>query len=542
LIRAADLRGIAATQRTGDILMLQANARRGHRIFLQPVLAAAAALLLAAPAAARDESPGQWYGDGQAELQRALQRKPIEGPVKNIVLFVGDGMGISTVTAARIFDGQLRGESGEENSLAFEQLPYLALAKTYETDLQVPDSAGTMTAIMTGVKTKAGLIGLNQYASRGNCNSGYGKNLETLLEKAEKQGRSTGIVTTSRLTHATPAATFAHAADRDWESDRDIPEPERTAGCKDIARQLIEFPLGDGVDVALGGGRAKFLAEGQQGERVDGRDLIQDWRQKFPEGHYVSNAQQLGAIDATKADKLLGLFAASHMSYDKLRSRDADGEPSLVEMTRKAIEVLQKNPKGFFLMVEGGRIDHSHHAGKAFLALDETREFAAAVRTALSMTDSRETLLVVTADHGHVLTMAGYPKRGNPILGKVVGGDEAAGGDEPALALDERPYTTLGYANGPGAIAVHDPKSKQRARRDLGAVDTTAPDFLQQALVPLKSETHSGEDVPVYAGGPWAHLFQRTVEQNYVFHVMQHALNVPARVVPKKGGKAAGRR
>jgi alkaline phosphatase len=523
--------------------MHPASARRGHRSFLQSLVTAVTALLLAVSAQARDESPAQWYNDGQAELQRALQRKPVEGPVKNIILFVGDGMGLSTVTAARIFDGQLRGESGEENALAFEQLPHIALAKTYETDLQVPDSAGTMTAIMTGIKTRAGLVGLNQYAARGNCNSGHGKNLETLLEKAERQGRATGVVTTARLTHATPAATFAHAADRDWESDRDMPEPERAAGCRDIARQLIEFSVGDGVDVALGGGRAKFLAQPQQGERLDGRDLTQEWRQKFPDGQYVTDAQQLNAIDAGKTGKVLGLFSASHMSYDKGRSREKDGEPSLAEMTRKAIDVLQKNPKGFFLMVEGGRIDHSHHAGNAFLALDETREFASAVHTALSMTDSRDTLMIVTADHGHVLTMAGYPKRGNPILGKVVGGAESGGdGDEPARALDERPYTTLGYANGPGAIAVHDPKSKQRARRDLGAVDTAAPDFVQQALVPLPSETHSGEDVPVYAGGPWAHLFQRTVEQNYIFHVMQHALNVPAKVAPKKGKKSASKR
>ncbi len=245
-------------------------------------------LALAAGAAARDENPGQWYADGQAELQRALQRKPVEAPAKNIILFVGDGMGLSTVTAARIFDGQLRGETGEENSLAFEQLPYVALSKTYETNQQVADSAGTMTAIMTGIKTKGGVIGVNQFVERGNCKSAQGKQLETLLELAEKAGRSTGVVTTTRLTHATPAATYAHVPDRNWESDRDIPESERAAGCKDIARQLIEFPQGNGLEVVLGGGRTKFLSEKAtdpedtniHGERLDGRDLTQEWLKK----------------------------------------------------------------------------------------------------------------------------------------------------------------------------------------------------------------------------------------------------------------------
>lgn len=500
-------------------------------------------LVIAATASAREENPGQWYNDGQAELQRALQRKPIEAPAKNIILFVGDGMGISTVTAARIFDGQLRGETGEENALSFEQLPYVALAKTYETNQQVADSSGTMTAMMTGIKTKAGLLGLNQYTERGNCRSGQGKNMETLLEQAEKLGKGTGVVTTSRITHATPAATYAHAAERSWESDRDMPEGERTAGCKDIARQLVEFPLGNGLDVVFGGGRGKFLPSTVKdpedaalaGERLDGRDLTQEWQQKYPRGAYAWNAQQFAAIDPAKVDHVLGLFGSTHMSYDKERAQDAGGEPSLVEMTRKAIDVLKKNPKGFFLMVEGGRIDHAHHAGNAFHALDETREFANAVRAAMSQTDSKDTLVIVTADHGHTLTLAGYAKRGNPILGKVVGNDDTdKPSDEPAKALDEVPYTTLSYANGPGAIAVRKANSKERTRRDLSQVDTAAPDYLQQALIPLAAETHSGEDVPIYAGGPWAHLFQRTVEQNYVFHVMRHALTTQPKVAAKK--------
>ncbi len=507
-----------------------------NRFTKKIVVAVLAGGLTSLAAAQRNESPSQWYGEGAAELKRALQMQANENRAKNVILFIGDGMGLSTVTAARIFDGQLRGESGEENVLSFEEFPYLALAKTYETNQQVADSAGTMTAIMTGVKTEAGLIGLNQNAQRANCKSVKGNSLQTFLEQVAKAGMSTGIVTTTRVTHATPAATYAHTPERDWEDDTDMPDDARKQGCKDIARQLIEFPFGGGVDVVLGGGRGKFTpntmpdpVDGAMGERGDKRDLTAEWTKKYHNAAYVWNTRQLAAINPAKVDHLLGLFNRSHMSFESDRKKDGDGEPSLTEMTRKAIAILRRNPEGFFLMVEGGRIDHAHHMGNAFHALDETREFANAVRAAVNATDSKDTLIIVTADHSHTLTISGEPKRGNPILGKVIGIDgNGRPLDQPALALDERPYTTLNYINGPGAIAVHGATTDasgnpDRARRDLNKVDTTKPDYLQQALIPLKSESHAGEDVPIYASGPWAQLFHRTVEQNYIFHVMHYA-------------------
>ncbi|HSB94842.1 MAG TPA: alkaline phosphatase, partial [Spongiibacteraceae bacterium] len=183
-----------------------------------------------------------------------------------------------------------------------------------------------------------------------------------------------------------------------------------------------------------------------------------------------------------------------------------------------------------------------HHMGNAYRALDETREFANAVRAALAATDSKDTLIIVTADHSHTLTMSGYARRGNPILGKVIGSDENdKPSDSPQAALDGKPYTTLGYMNGPGAIAVRNAASAERERRDIGDVDTTKPEYLQQALVPLSKETHSGEDVPIYAGGPWAQLFHRTVEQNYIYHAMNYAITAPekAPVVKKPAARVA---
>ncbi|MDB6061605.1 MAG: alkaline phosphatase [Verrucomicrobiaceae bacterium] len=503
-----------------------------------------ASAIAATALAERNENPSQWYAEGVGELQRTLQLKPNENHAKNIILFIGDGMGMSTVTAARIFDGQLRGENGEENVLSFEELPYIALAKTYNTNQQVPDSAGTMTAIMSGVKTKAGLIGVNQNAQLGNCKSLQGNAVTSFLEQAAKAGMGTGIVTTTRVTHATPAATYAHTPDRNWESDHDMPAQAKEQGCKDIARQLLEFPVGGGIDVVLGGGRSKFMPvtmsdpEGAMGEREDKRDLSAEWVKKYRNAAYVWNEQQFAAIDPSKTEHLLGLFNRSDMSFEVDRKSDTGGEPSLAEMTKKAIAILKKNPQGFFLMIEGGRIDHAHHQGNAYRALDETREFANAVRAALNATDNKETLIIVTADHSHTLTISGEPKRGNPILGKVVGnGDDGKPNDKPAKALDEKPYTTLNYLNGPGALAVRDSVAKDGSRRDLSEVDTTKPDYLQQALIPLSSEGHGGEDVPIYAGGPWAQLFHRTVEQNYIYQVMRYATFERPKLPDRAAGK-----
>jgi len=169
-----------------------------------------------------------------------------------------------TITAARILDGQRKGESGEENRLSFENFPATAFSRTYETDFQTPDSAGTMTAIMGGVKTRAGVIGVDQIATRGDCASGKGHETVTALELAKRAGQSVGAVTTTRITHATPAATYGHIADRDWETDMEIPEKQRSADCVDLARQLVEFPIGNGLDVALGGGRTEFMPADQR--------------------------------------------------------------------------------------------------------------------------------------------------------------------------------------------------------------------------------------------------------------------------------------
>ncbi|WP_096087001.1 alkaline phosphatase [Agaribacterium haliotis] len=499
------------------------------------------------------QTSSAWYSDAQAKIEAKLQRTQSD-KAKNVILFVGDGMGVSTLTAARILEGQMQGESGEEGYLSFERFPYSALVKTYNVDAQTPDSAGTMTAMISGLKTDVGVIGVDEDIERGNCATVAGNEVVTALELAELKGLSTGIVSTARITHATPAATYAKSADRNWEdiSDMKIDEYPERKDCEDIASQLINFEKSlearfpgadvDGIEVAFGGGRRHFLPKdsafnvekeqsaGEEGDRSDGRDLTAEWQQLYPNGVYVNGQSDFDAIDGDSTERAFALFNESHMRYEADRKNDQLGEPSIAEMTSKAIDILDNNDQGFFLMVESGRIDHGHHAGSAYNALTDTIAFADAVQAAVDATDASETLILVTADHSHVFTIAGYPKRGNPILGKVV----EVGKDEPALADDGMPYTTLGYTNGLGMRDYGQETNADKTygeagnagRHDLSAIDTTAPGFHQEALVPKSSETHAGEDISLHAMGPGAYKAAGTIEQNLVYHLINEALEL----------------
>jgi alkaline phosphatase len=468
------------------------------------------------------ETPQFWLESGKNSIKTAEKLNPNERRAKNVILFVGDGMGISTITAARILEGQSKPDNrgGEENSLSFERLPYLALSKTYSVNQQTPDSAPTMTAMITGVKTNDGELSVGMEVARQEKDSAVvnAHKVKTLLEQAEEKGLSTGIVSTARITHATPAACYAHTSERDWESDAQLPAG---ATVSDIAMQLVDFSYGNGLEVALGGGRSMFLPDttkdpedaGKFGGRKDGHDLTQQWLSKYSKPAYVYDKVGFDAVDPKQTDHLLGLFERSHMEYEHDRSNDTAGEPSLTEMTAKAIDILSKNKKGYVLMVEAGRIDHAHHAGNAFRALTDTVELSNAVRKALEKTNAKDTLIVVTADHSHTFTIAGYPERGNPILGLV----KQPGSTAVATDKNGMPYTTLGYANGPGYRGPN-------GRHDLTAVDTAHPDFLQEAAIPMDSETHAAEDVAIFASGPKAHLFHGVQEQSYIYQVMARAL------------------
>ena len=448
------------------------------------------------------------------------ERKARE-PARNVILFIGDGMGVSTVTAARIFDGQSQGMQGEEHWLSFEKFQNVALVKTYNSNQQVGDSAGTATAMMTGTKTRAGVINVDPRVSRRDCDASLRYPMQSLGEIAKQRGLAAGFVTTARATHATPATMYAHAPERDWETNLFVPEEDWQRGCRDIAYQLVNFETGGGLDVALGGGSRAFYGPDNGGARRDASDdLVSDWLQRDPRRRFATTADELAAL--VPGDRVLGLFARSHMTYVAEREDDS-AEPSLSQMTAKAIELLNANDNGYFLMVEGGRIDHGHHDGKPGYALLEAQEFNRAVEVALDSVDLSDTLILVTADHSHVFTMGGYATRGNPILGLVIENDKRGEPrPEPTLAADGQPYTTLSYANGPGAVREL-PRPAPETGINARAQSLVPTDGLNIDGSVTIDETHGGEDVALYATGSGAEQVRGVMEQNRIFDIMMAA-------------------
>ena len=438
--------------------------------------------------------------DEGANRDRVSERK-----AKSAVIFIGDGMGLSTVTAARIYAGQKRGVDGESHALSWEDFPHVALVKTYNHDAQVPDSAGTATALFSGYRARIGQINVwpNSYDSESWFRAMEfppGTPLPTqrysvvcsgpppsnMVKPAVATGRKLGIVTTARVTHATPAAIYGQAFDRSWEAPDDVPEEARDAGCLSLSEQLATEP----IDLVMGGGAAEF------------------------EGVDTSRYNPINDLDDITLPAMR-LYTPSHMSFEVQRVAESRDEPSLAEMTEAAMTALD-GEGGYILMVEAGRIDHAHHGTAARVALEDTVALDEAVAVAKRLA-GEDTLILVTADHGHVFTMSGYPHRGNPIHGLVHGldPDTRTPSQSPTLAEDGRPYTTLSYANGPVG----------REAADFDAVGDMG--FLYPAGVPLGSETHSGEDVPLYAMGAGAEAFGGVMDQPEVGRTLYRVLGMP---------------
>ena len=439
-----------------------------------------------------------------------------DGEAKNVIFFLGDGMGPATVTAARVY------RYGEDGQLHMESLPSTARIKTYSNDAQTTDSAPSMSAYMTGIKMNNEVISMSSSTiavapgsgnTVDNCavNGANGSAVASLLELAKAHGRAVGAVTTTRVTHATPASTYAHICHRDLENA--------------IAAQVVpggagfNAALGTGLDVLFGGGRRHFLPTTAGGSRTDGRDLVAELQ---TQGYaYAADRTAFNAIP-TAATKAIGLFTSSHMSYEL--DRNAANEPSLTEMTTRAIDILSKNTTGYVLVVEGGRIDHALHETNAKRALIDAVAFDDAIAATLAKVDLQNTLIVVTADHDHTLVINGYAKRTGPttvanpgILGLV---KNVTGG---ALSLDAegQPYSVLGFGNGDNRVA-----GTRLSMPALTEAVTSADSYHQEAGVRMVAggETHGGGDVMLMAGGAGSTRFKGTMVNTRVFALVKQAL------------------
>ena len=480
--------------------------------------AAAAAVALAMAACGSDgtSTTGTAEPDGKPTT-------PSNGPTKNVVFFLGDGMGLTTMTAARIY------KVGEDGELTMDTLPETGFVRTFSNNAQVTDSAPSMSAYMTGVKMNNEVISMSADTSAydaggkdylsgadSTCpSSGNGKPVTTLLELMKAAGYGTGVVTTTRITHATPAATYSHICHRDGENT--------------IAAQLTpggkgyNAALGDGVDVIFGGGSKHFLSDkAKGGVRTDGRDLTAEL--KNGGYNYAGTRAEFDALSAS-SKKVAGLFTSSHMSYDL--DRDAAKEPSLGEMTNKAIDVLAAKKKGFFLMVEGGRIDHALHETTARKALQDTVAFDSAIRGAIDKLNTidpglKNTLIVVTADHDHTLVLNGYAKRTGPTSDSnpgVLGLLKSYVTGANATDTGGNPFSIIGFGTGENRPAT------RGALTDAAVYDKT---YHQEAVIPVApgGETHGGTDVFIGARGLGAERFTGTMDNTEVFGLIKQAVGL----------------
>jgi len=386
---------------------------------------------------------------------------------RNVILIVGDGMGIPQVTLARLL------EHGPDGTLTLDEMPVTGFARTHSADQWVTDSAAAATALASGEKTNNFAIGIDT----------AGKPLESILEQARKMGKAVGLVTTSKITHATPAPFAAHVSHRSQEA------------------KIAEDLLGSGVDVLLGGGKRFFDDK-----------LLARYRET---GYAVATTgKELAAASGT----ILGLFSPDHVPY----VLDRKGEPSLSDMTRKALEILSKDPEGFFVMIEGARIDMACHASDAPSSVRETIDLDRAVREALEFAKKDgHTLVIVTADHG---------------TGALAITEKAMVRKERFTAVKasaERMESLL--KDGMDIIAVLKEQAgiEDAIPEELDAVAKSKPGYDRATWIgeivsrrcgvtfipmgfrlqePNKTHGHDGAMVPVYAFGPGAERFSGTLD------------------------------
>lgn len=292
---------------------------------------------------------------------------------KYVFYFIGDGLGSSQRQAAEYF---LQVKTGDKNAkLVMNQFPIAGINTTHSTDSLVTDSAAAGTALATGYKTNNGVI--SQLPD--------GRNVKTIIEAAEEKGMATGIVSTTRLTHATPAVFASHNPDRNAENE--------------IAYDFLD----SGVDYFAGGGYRHFVPQNWEWGKSKRKDNINVAQEFYKQGYEIFltdyDTPKFREFSPEGEEKVFAAFTYSHMPYEI--DRDPAKIPSIAEMTKKGIEVLEKYDNGFIMMVEGGRIDHACHANDPVGAIHDTLAFDKAVSEAFKFFKKHpdETLIIVVGDH-----------------------------------------------------------------------------------------------------------------------------------------------
>lgn len=414
---------------------------------------------------------------------------------KNVILMVGDGMGVGQIEIARLL------EKGKDGRLFLQTLPYVGLIQTYSADNIVTDSAAAATSLATGVKTNNKRVGMDP----------EGNPVDSLPDYFKKDGKSVGLISTNTVVDATPAGFVASTKTRYEQAE--------------IARQILSSEF----DIVLGGGSDYFEAKKQKGP-----DLIP----LFKEKGYVVVKDKTELSQAGNAPKILGLFNRSYMNYFLDIEERNSNEPSLLEMTQSAIASLSKNPKGFFLMSEGARIDHAAHAVDITGVWKETVEFDKAVEFVVNWAKKDgNTLVVVLADHETMgltaaETMNIQALKAIKVSPEYMAAQLVKNADKTAFVIDSIKSVFKTYAN----IDISDEEAALLNKRSLnkkGGLDyeyrvgweigsIIAEHYGAGAMstgIRAQSATggHSGNMIPVFVFGPGGDSFEGVMDNTDIF-------------------------
>ncbi|WP_173918922.1 alkaline phosphatase [Halobacillus sp. Marseille-Q1614] len=424
-----------------------------------------------------DAQKPDWAGKGKPDHAGPKEK------VENVIYMIPDGFNADYATNYRWYKG--------EDAVWDEHLK--GLHKTYSEDSRVTDSAAAGTAMASGVKTTNGTVGLDE----------EGNEVETILEASEDQGKSTGLVATSTITHATPAVFASHVESRDNEAE--------------IAKQM----LANDVDVMLGGGKDFFVPESEGGEQEE--NLIEQAKE---EGYTSVETQEelmdADDIDVEDGEKLLGLFADGPLNPEI--DRESTEQPSLSDMTERSIDVLEQDKDGFFLMVEGSQIDWAGHDNDPTWAMKDTEAFEQAVEKAIEFAEEDgNTLVVIAGDHetGGMTVGSNGVYDTKPELVKDVTATGAAMAEE--LNEDRSNVEEVVEDHTPFDLTEEDVQTIQEAEDPKMAINHYISD---EALVGWTSSAHTGVDIPVYAYGPQSDSFSGLLDNTDLPKIMAEAMKI----------------
>jgi len=403
-------------------------------------------------------------GLGVLYFQHWVIRKPF-----GIILFIGEGLAPGRLAPTRAYAG------GAGTHLGLDSMPHVALLTNYSKDFAAPDQAAAATAIATGVKVANRAIAIN----------GDGKTLRTIIELAREYGRATGLVTDTKLTDPTNAVFYAHPADP-----------------YDVEKIAAEFVDGGKIDIAMGGGAGQFLPATKRGERQDGRDLLLELRGNGFD--IVRTRAELEAVPAWRRPKLFGAFNNAELAFVN-QVEERSQQPSLSDMVRRAIELLQYNAGGYLLVIDAGLMRKAAQENNAERTLGQTIELDHAVTVARNYAGARSTIIVCGDVAIGGMNLNGFPFRQDSGIALL--GLNSAG----------QPWIT--WATGP-----HGTKSYGAANIPSKAPNEQPEEHLEPAALHTKSALPTVGDVVAFGSGPGTEALEGVVDSTIVFKILRGEL------------------